>query len=69
MAIATRFRERAVPTNLFPSVGSDATIVFAKTRARVKLVFGAIEQVRGKAVRAIGQSRANFAMTMMDISC
>ena len=37
----------------------------ANTRARVEHVFGAIEQMGGKAVRTIGQSRANFAMTMM----
>jgi len=37
----------------------------AKTRARVEHIFGAIEQMGGKAVRTIGQSRANFAVTMM----
>jgi len=37
----------------------------AKTRARVEHIFGAIEQMGGKTVRTIGQSRANFAMTMM----
>jgi len=37
----------------------------AKTRARVEHIFGAIEQMGGKAIRTIGQSRANFAMTMM----
>jgi len=40
----------------------------AKTRARVEHIFGAIEQMGGKAVRTIGQSRANFAMTMM-VTC
>lgn len=37
----------------------------AKTRARVEHVFGAIEQMGGKLVRTIGQSRANFVMTLM----
>ena len=37
----------------------------AKTRARVEHVFGAIEQMRGKLLRTIGQAQANFAMTMM----
>ena len=37
----------------------------AKTRARVEHIFAAIEQMGGKAIRTIGQSRANFAMTMM----
>ena len=37
----------------------------AKTRARVEHVFAAIEQMGGKAIRTIGQYRANFAMTMM----
>lgn len=37
----------------------------ARTRARVEYVFGAIEQMGGKLLRTIGQTRANFAMTMM----
>lgn len=37
----------------------------AKSRARVEHVFGAIEQMGGKLLRTIGQSRANFVMTMM----
>ena len=37
----------------------------AKTRARVEHVFAAIERMRGKTIRTVGQSRANFAMTMM----
>ena len=37
----------------------------AKPRARVEHVFGAIEQMGGKAIHTIGQSSANFAMTMM----
>jgi len=37
----------------------------AKIRARVEHVFGAIDQMKGKAIPTIGQSRANFAMTMM----
>lgn len=36
-----------------------------KTRARVKNIFGAIEQMGDKLIRTIGQIRANFAMTMM----
>lgn len=28
-------------------------------------MFGAIEQMGGQMIRAIGQARANFAMTMM----
>lgn len=35
----------------------------AKTRARVEHVFAAIEQMGGKMIRTIGQTRANFAMT------
>lgn len=37
----------------------------AKTRARVEHVFAAIDQMGGKLIRTIGQTRANFAMTMM----
>lgn len=37
----------------------------AKTRARVEHVFAAIEQMGGKMIRTIGQTRANFAMTRM----
>ncbi len=37
----------------------------AKSRARVEHVFAGIEQMGGKLIRTIGQSRANFAMTMM----
>ena len=36
----------------------------AKTRARVEHVFGALEQM-GKLLCTIGQTRANFAMTIM----
>lgn len=38
---------------------------FAKARARVEHVFGAIAQMGGKLIRTIGQARANFAMTIM----
>ena len=37
----------------------------AKTRARGEHVFAAIEQMGGKMIRTIGQTRAKFAMTMM----
>lgn len=37
----------------------------AKTRARVDHVFAATKQMGGKLLRAIGQARANFAMTMI----
>lgn len=37
----------------------------AKTRARVEHVFASIEQMGGKLIRTIGQTRANFALTMM----
>lgn len=37
----------------------------AKTRARVEHVFAAIDQMGGKLIRTIGQTRANFALTMM----
>jgi IS5 family transposase len=37
----------------------------SKTRARVEHVFAGIEQMGGKMVRTIGQTRANFAMTMI----
>ena len=37
----------------------------AKTRARVEHVFAALEQMGGKRIRTIGQTRANVAMTMM----
>jgi len=40
----------------------------AKTRARVEHTFGAIEQMGSKAIRIIGQSRSNLAMTMMATS-
>jgi IS5 family transposase len=36
----------------------------AKTRARVEHVFGAMAQMGGKLIRTIGQSRADFALTM-----
>ena len=36
-----------------------------KTRAWVEHIFAAIEQMGGKAIRTIGQYRANFAMIMM----
>jgi IS5 family transposase len=36
----------------------------AKTRARVEHIFAGIEQMGGKFIRTIGQTRANFAMTM-----
>lgn len=38
---------------------------FARTRSRVELLFGALVQMGGKLLRTIGQTRANFAMTMM----
>lgn len=37
----------------------------AKTRARVEHVFASLEQMGGKLIRTIGQTRANFALTMM----
>jgi IS5 family transposase len=36
----------------------------AKTRARAEHVFALINQMGGKLIRTIGQTRANFAMTM-----
>jgi len=40
----------------------------AKTRARVEHIFGVIEQMGGKAVRTIGQSRASFAINVVDLA-
>jgi IS5 family transposase len=37
----------------------------AKTRARVEHVFASVEQMGGKFIRTIGQTRANFVMTML----
>jgi IS5 family transposase len=39
----------------------------ATVRARVEHVFGAIAQMGGKLLRTIGQTRADFAMTMMAV--